>query len=150
MSQEVFVAAFVHLDSFDVRRAKFLTWLLTIAHNRCCNRLKRRTVEPLETDSLICEVASPDQVASNREVWRRLDEELERLPIEQRTAFVLAEVQEIPLAEIAVIEGVPLGTVKSRVSRAKEKLRRVLKDLQPDEETIEGRSSTDAVKRGYS
>ncbi|MBC8114388.1 MAG: RNA polymerase subunit sigma-24, partial [Candidatus Saccharimonas sp.] len=52
-----------------------------------------------------------------------------------RTAFVLAEIQEIPLAEIAVIEGVPLGTVKSRVSRAKERLRQMLKDLQPVETT---------------
>ncbi|MBC8117040.1 MAG: sigma-70 family RNA polymerase sigma factor [Candidatus Saccharimonas sp.] len=131
LAQEVFVAAFTHLASFDVRRAKFSTWLLTIAHNRCCNHLKRRSLATTEMGDMASGVPQPDTVASNRETWSRLDDALDRLPIEQRTAFVLAEVQEVPLAEIAVIEGIPLGTVKSRISRAKERLRETLKDLEP-------------------
>lgn len=132
LAQEVFVAAFTHLDSFDIRRAKFGTWLLTIARNRCCNHLKRRPVQNSNPDDWISGIPAPDLDASNRETWMRLDAALECLSIEQRTAFILAELQEIPLAEIAAIEGVPLGTVKSRVSRAKERLRQVLKDLRPD------------------
>ena len=133
LAQEVFVAAITHLASFDVRRARFSTWLLTIAHNRCCNHLKKRSLASSGMGDLTSGAPSPDTVASNRETWDRLDEALGRLPIEQRTAFVLAEIQEIPLAEIAAIAGVPLGTVKSRVSRAKERLRRELKEFQPVE-----------------
>ncbi len=135
LAQEVFVAAFTHLAAFDARRAKFSTWLLTIAHNRCCNHLKRRSLATGELADVTCGAPPPDSVASDRETWSRLDEALDRLPLEQRTAFVLAEIQELPLAEIAVIEGIPLGTVKSRVSRAKERLRQSLKDLQPVEAT---------------
>jgi RNA polymerase sigma-70 factor, ECF subfamily len=55
-----------------------------------------------------------------------LDRALDSLPFEQRSAFVLAEIQDLPLEEVARIEAAPLGTVKSRISRAKEKLRSVL------------------------
>ena len=49
------------------------------------------------------------------------------IPFEQRTAFVLAEIQGLPLEQIGAIEGVKLGTVKSRLSRAREKLRSLLR-----------------------
>jgi len=130
LAQEVFIAAFKNLGSFDARRAKFSTWLLTIAHNRCCNHLKRRSVKSGEMSDVMCGAASPDAAAANRETRNRLDEALNSMSIEQRTAFILAEIQQIPLAEIAAMEGIPLGTVKSRLSRAKERLRRELKDLQ--------------------
>ncbi len=129
LAQEVFLAAFKNLRSFDARRAKFSTWLLTIAHNRCCNHLKRRSPKSSDMNDVMSGVASPETAAANRETWDRLDEALNNMSIEQRTAFILAEIQQIPLAEIAAIEGIPLGTVKSRISRAKDRLRRELKDL---------------------
>ncbi|MEI8379597.1 MAG: sigma-70 family RNA polymerase sigma factor [Planctomycetota bacterium] len=132
LAQEVFVAAYMHLDTFDVRRARFGTWLLTIARNRCCNHLKRRREPVSELSEFTSGTTPPDLDAANRETWYRLDQALMHLTIEQRTAFILAEIQEIPLAEVAVIEGIPMGTVKSRLSRAKERLRRELKDLQPE------------------
>jgi RNA polymerase sigma-70 factor (ECF subfamily) len=61
-----------------------------------------------------------------------LSDALETLPIEQRTAFVLAEIQELPHAEIAMIEQIEVGTVKSRVSRARDKLRRAMQAWQPE------------------
>ena len=61
-----------------------------------------------------------------------LDEALDHLPLEQRTAFLLAEIQELPHAEIAEIESVEVGTIKSRVSRAKERLRALLRAYQPE------------------
>ena len=131
LAQEVFVAAFTHLDSFDPKRAKFSTWLLTIARNRCCNFLKRRSQTPRVLGDPVSDAGSPALDVVVSETWSRLDAALDRLSLEQRTAFVLAEIQDMPLAEIAVIEGVPLGTVKSRLSRAKENLRHALKDLQP-------------------
>lgn len=130
LAQEVFMAAFKHLSFFDARRAKFSTWLLTIAHNRCCNHLKRRLPNFIDMNDLTSGETSPDVAASNRETWDRLDIALNNMPLEQRTAFVLAEIQQLPLAEIAAVEGIPLGTVKSRISRAKERLKRELKDLQ--------------------
>ncbi len=133
ISQEVFVAAFTHLDSFDPKRAKFSTWLLTIARNRCCNFLKRRLLTTGDVGELVSDALPPETEAVARETWNQLDAALDRLSIEQRAAFVLAEIQELPLAEIAAIEGVPLGTVKSRLSRAKENLRRELWDWQPVE-----------------
>jgi RNA polymerase sigma-70 factor, ECF subfamily len=146
LAQEVFVAAFTHLASFDGRRAKFSTWLLTIARNRCCNHLKKRLLPTGEMADMASRVPPPDRVAANRETWNQLDDALDKLPLEQRTAFVLAEIQELPLAEIAVIEGVPLGTVKSRVSRAKERLRQSLKDLQP----VEAKQSGPQLSRSHS
>ena len=69
------------------------------------------------------DVRTPELEAAEAELFRQLDAGLASLPPEQRSAFVLAEIHEVPLQEIAQIEGVRLGTVKSRLSRAKEKLR---------------------------
>jgi RNA polymerase sigma-70 factor, ECF subfamily len=129
LAQDVFLAAFKNLSSFDGRRAKFSTWLLTIAHNRCCNHLKRRRPNSGEMTDAMCSLASPDTEAAQREMWKQLDEALDKMTIEQRTAFVLSEIQQLPLAEIAAMEGIPLGTVKSRISRAKEHLKRALSDM---------------------
>jgi RNA polymerase sigma-70 factor (ECF subfamily) len=134
--QEVFVAAFRKLDSFDAARSQFSTWLLTIARNRCWNHLKRTSGEA-KPSSAIAEfdveapTAQPVDVMLTGETFARLDAALELLPLDQRTAFVLAEIQELPYAEIALIEDVELGTIKSRVSRAKQRLREVLSDLNP-------------------
>ena len=131
--QEVFVAAFRKLNSFDAGRSQFSTWLLTIARNRCLNHLKRlsaATIPSTETD-VEARTVQPLDAMLSRELHARLDAALDLLPLEQRTAFVLAEIQELPYAEIALIEKVELGTVKSRVSRAKQRLREVLSDLDP-------------------
>jgi RNA polymerase sigma-70 factor (ECF subfamily) len=130
--QDVFTAAFVKLATFDARRAKFSTWLLTIAHNRCCNVLQARSEYAVVDGEVPGDDQRPESDLVQREVWQELDRALAQLPLEQRTAFVLAEIQELPYAEIAVIEGVELGTVKSRVSRAKDKLRHVLRAWQPE------------------
>ncbi len=131
--QEVFVAVFRKLDSFDAERSQFSTWLLTIARNQCLNHLKRSSL-PKDCRSE-CDVesrtAQPLDAMLSRELHARLDAALDLLPLEQRTAFVLAEIQELPYAEIAIIEEVELGTIKSRVSRAKQRLREVLSDLDP-------------------
>lgn len=132
LTQDVFVAAFQSLATFDSARAKVSTWLLTIARNRCLNRLRQRppdrNAEIEQPDPAPC----PAETASQREVWLHLDAALQRLPLDQRTAFVLAEIQELPHAEVAAIEGIELGTVKSRVSRARERLRAAMRAWQPE------------------
>lgn len=126
ITQEVFLAAFDHWESYDAKRAAWLTWLFTIARNRCVNYLKRK--RPIIDSEMIANtqpVASSDETVQD-EFWGRLDEALDALPIEQKTAFVLAEIEGHPYADIAHIEQTTLGTVKSRVHRAKQRLRAAL------------------------
>ncbi len=126
ITQEVFLAAFDHLGWYNAKRASLLTWLFTIARNRCVNYLKRkRPVIDGEAIANIQPAASSDDSARN-EFWIRLDEALDALPIEQKTAFVLAEIEGLPYADIAHIEQTTLGTVKSRIHRAKQRLRAVM------------------------
>jgi RNA polymerase sigma-70 factor (ECF subfamily) len=123
VAQEVFLAAYTHLSSYDPRQAAFATWLFTIARNKCLNALKRR--QPVVTHSLPegADPRTPDRALAEDEFFRHLDAALEALPLEQKTAFVLAEIQGLSYEEIGQIEGVKVGTVKSRLARAKEKLR---------------------------
>jgi RNA polymerase sigma-70 factor (ECF subfamily) len=132
IAQDVFVAAFGHLKSFDSRRAALRTWLLTITRNRCINYLKRKR-PAVSDDAIHCqtEPASADN-AKRQEFWRELNAALARLPPKQRTAFVLAEIEELPYAEIAIIEQTSCGTVKSRVHRAKQRLRTALESMARD------------------
>ncbi len=142
--QEVFVAAFRKLHSFNAERSQFSTWLLTIARNRCLNHLKRTSVATISSSEFDVEArtAQPLDVVLSREMYARLDAALDLLPLEQRTAFVLAEIQELPYAEIALIEEVELGTIKSRVSRAKQRLRDLLSDLDPVSSDKERRTTS--------
>ena len=59
---------------------------------------------------------------------RRLDEALAALPIEQRTVFVLADIHELSYEDVSRVEGVQMGTVKSRLNRARQKLRALLSE----------------------
>src|SRR6185503_6329887 len=120
VTQEVFLAAFANLSGYDSSRAAFSTWLFTIARNRCLNLLKqRRLIARNELDS-IRDVAPADPIVS-QELSQQLDRALAALPVEQRSAFVLAEIEELPYDEIARIERTSLGTVKSRIHRAKQR-----------------------------
>jgi len=128
VAQEAFLAAFANLSRYDVSRAGFSTWLLAIARNRCINLLKRnRPIALNEPDSVI-DVTSADPIVS-QELSEQLDRALAALPVEQRSAFILAEIEQLPYAEIAEIEQAPLGTVKSRVNRAKERLQSLLEPI---------------------
>ena len=125
IAQEVFLAAFAHLTAYNQQRASLLTWLLTITRNRCLNHLKRK--RPLIDGNVIADTYSVEKPnVPHTDFWRQLDEALDALPIDQKTAFVLAEIEELPYADIAIIEQTTLGTVKSRIHRAKQRLRIVL------------------------
>ncbi|MEQ8835470.1 MAG: sigma-70 family RNA polymerase sigma factor, partial [Lacipirellulaceae bacterium] len=131
VTQEAFLAAFAHLSRYDPARSAFATWLFTIARNRCFNLLGRsRTVEHNELDS-IADVSPADPIV-RQEISEQLDRVLAALPVEQRSAFVLAEIEELPYTEIARIEQTTLGTVKSRIHRAKQKLQSLLKPVMRD------------------
>lgn len=123
LAQDTFLSAYMHLASYDPREGMFSTWLLTIARNKCLNRLKKQTPRPMEPLPPTADRRNPADALSETEFFAQLDRALEALPLDQKTAFVLSEIQGLPNAEIARIEGTPVGTVKSRLSRAKERLR---------------------------
>jgi RNA polymerase sigma-70 factor (ECF subfamily) len=102
--------------------ASLSTWVFTVAHRWLLDDRKRRHLALAPLDAGL-EVADPGpsafaQVAS-RQVEQQLEQAIAALPDAQRRVFVLAHVHEHPLEEIAQVEGVPLGTVKSRLFRAR-------------------------------
>lgn len=128
VTQEVFLAAFANLSGYDSTRAAFPTWLFTMARNRCINLLKRSRPIALDELNLIEDVPSADPIV-RQELSIQLDRALAALPVKQRSAFVLAEIEELPYAEIARIERASLGTVKSRIHRAKQQLQSLLEPV---------------------
>jgi len=129
LAQEVFLAAFRNLDRFDARRARFSTWLFVIARNRCSNWLRGNT---LALKQLSDDGADPGGAPNHRRLGQELDRAFARLPLVQRTAFLLAQVEGLSHAEIAEIEGVRPGTVKSRVHRARRRLQGLLQHMRED------------------
>ena len=132
ITQEVFLAVYRKLSTFDPMRCRFSTWLFTIARNQSINYLRRRKKE-VPADSLeISSSADPSESICREEFLRQMDQILNRLPPRQKRAFVLAEFENLPYEEIAQIECVSIGTVKSRIHRAKEKFRSALEQISGD------------------
>lgn len=126
IAQATLLTAYARLDTYEPTRAAFVTWLLTIARNKCLNALKKR--RPI-TVAILPEDRPADADAQHRtesDVFRCLDAALARLPVQQKTAFVLAEIEGFSYADVACIEKVQLGTVKSRIHRARATLRLAL------------------------
>jgi RNA polymerase sigma-70 factor (ECF subfamily) len=141
--QEVFLRVVKSADEWR-GAAKFSTWLYTIARNLTIDHARRavhRNAASLDaerdggesTTTLHDRIASTDrradEVATDRETKRRIDEAVAALPAEQREVFLMREVMEMPFAEIAAAVGASEPTVKSRMRYALEKLRAALAEL---------------------
>jgi len=99
-------------------------WLFTVMHNVHVNRIRAtRAVEPLEDD--MPELAQP-QREPDALLVRDLDRAIARLPADQRAVLLLVTLEEMSYEEIARTLGIPIGTVMSRLSRAREKLRAMM------------------------
>jgi RNA polymerase sigma-70 factor (ECF subfamily) len=140
IAQDVFFTAYRKLASFDPARGNFSTWLFTIARNKSINALRKK--RPLSMSELPqnSDRHNPSDELAERELFDEIEAGLEALPSAQKRAFVLAEFEELPyevLAEfeelpyedIAQIEGVRIGTIKSRINRAKKELAKALREI---------------------
>ncbi len=140
MSQDVFLSAYRNLASFR-GEAALSTWLLRIAANRCLNRIRqRKSAAARETpwpdagadddgpefQPAAPEGRGPEQIAENRETGVILSEALGRLEPGTRWMVLLSDVEGFSYEEIAGLANVPVGTVKSRLHRARMALRRML------------------------
>jgi len=126
--QETFLRVWQHKMSYDFRFA-FSTWIYTIALNLARNELRRRKkIKFLDifdfADKLAAKEEKKDTSANLKTL---LESEMKRLPEKYKTAFLLRDVDNLSYEEIAQVLGVPLGTVKSRVNRARAILRTRLK-----------------------
>jgi RNA polymerase sigma-70 factor (ECF subfamily) len=132
ITQEVLLAAYVKLRTFDPHQSRFSTWLFTIARNKSVNAAKRKKPLCLADTPERTEGRGPEEAAAGGELLAALEEALLRLPVHQRTVFVLAEFEQLPYETIAQIEGVRVGTIKSRVNRARTRLREALNRFEVD------------------
>jgi RNA polymerase sigma-70 factor (ECF subfamily) len=116
LAQEVFLRAF---------RALLSTWLLTITSRLVIDARRKRRVPTiaLEATSPAAAPGTPETERRRQELGRALEAAAAELSPEQRDAFVLAELHDLPMSEIAVILGVPENTVKTRLFRARARLR---------------------------
>jgi RNA polymerase sigma-70 factor (ECF subfamily) len=134
VAQEVFLRAWRGLDRFQ-ERAAFSTWLYRIAFNEAQRRLARRTLpraEPVaEDEDPVAALpdapeAGPDARALADEFERQLDDALEALPADWRTAVVLRDIEGLSTQDAAEVAGVGEAAFKSRLHRGRIQLRALL------------------------
>lgn len=147
IAQEIFLRLFRALHRFDTTRGvKFTTWVFTFVRNYCLDLLKKRRLHMVSLTSADDEegqwtleddqVVGPERQARSHEIQARLDEALARIGPEQRDVFVMREQKGMDYSEIAARTGVPEGTVKSRLHRARLALRGLLAGLDPSRDAV--------------
>jgi len=127
--QEIFFSAYKNIATFDPHRGSFSNWLYRIAKNLCINELKRKKEILMDCNCVSPDVADPTEDLLRRETLRRLDHALYQLSHKDRELFILAELEGLSYEELAEVEQIRIGTVKSRLSRIREKLKKVLKNI---------------------
>jgi RNA polymerase sigma-70 factor (ECF subfamily) len=137
LAQDVFLKAYRSISSFR-GSSRFYTWLYRIAVNTSLSHIKKesvgenreRTLEyelnssSLQPDSMKTE--DPEELFMRKEFFKHLLESLRRLPEELRTAVILREFSGMNYEEISEVMEIPLGTVRSRIFRARARLREML------------------------
>lgn len=135
VAQEVFVTVFKAIDTFR-GDAQFSTWLYRIATNQCKNRIKylgrrsygttgafdetaERQLHEAQPSALMPHLDGPEKVLEGRQIEALLQEGIRLLDEEHRVLLVLRDVEELSYQEIVGITGLPEGTVKSRLHRAR-------------------------------
>ena len=141
-AQEAFISAFRSISSF--RGGSFKAWLLRTVTNACYDELrrqKRRPTTPLEPETgdgeemdsprwLADTNMTPAEQSEADELEHAIQHCLDTLPTDFRTAVVLADIQGMDYNEVAIAARVPLGTIKSRLARARLRLRECLRGFE--------------------
>jgi RNA polymerase sigma factor (sigma-70 family) len=138
-TQKAFISAFRALPKF--RGGSFKAWLLRIVTNACYDHIRRRKRRPatslddmaVESDHspvMIDGSESPEERVMRQALGRAIQFGLDELPDHQRVTLILSDIQGLSYEEIAEVTGVSLGTVKSRLSRGRSRLRDYLQQEQ--------------------
>jgi RNA polymerase sigma-70 factor, ECF subfamily len=151
VAQETFIAAYRAIQSFR-GGSSFRAWLLRIATNQACDHWRRTNRHPVDSlDSIMDEgephgvglpgtlvtteqAANPEEFLLNQELQVLIQKGLQELPLDQRVAVVLCDVQGLSYEEIAASTQTNMGTVRSRIARGRARLRDYLykhKELLP-------------------
>ena len=125
--QDVLLTAFSQIHRFDPRRGSFRTWLYRIARNRALNARRKKRERLMPQEPVVADGHTPDCDLITKEAFGQLDRTLAELDFKDRVIFVLAELEGLSYAQIAEVESLPLGTVKSRLHRIRQKMRQALK-----------------------
>lgn len=130
IAQQTFERAWRHAQIYDSRRGSVTTWLTTIAHNLAIDAVRARRTEPVapeDLDALVGVVTeTPERWALADEASSLLRAAVARLPREQARALVMAGVYGMTAQQVADAEKIPLGTAKTRIRAAMQKLRTAL------------------------
>jgi RNA polymerase sigma-70 factor (ECF subfamily) len=136
-TQEAFLSAYRAVEHFRGKRIK--SWLLRIVTNTCYDQLRtrrRRSEISLDAETdlewgewSVAPLESPRAFAERQELSRSIQRALNTLPREQRAVIVLADIQDMSYREVSATLRIPLGTVRSRLHRARLKMRQALSHM---------------------
>lgn len=145
--QDAFVRAFLKLDTFQ-NNSQFFTWLYRIAFNSALSRIRRRRGttsldQARETvgEEPVDNIGAPDERMLRDERVRMVQAALQRLSEDHRAILVLREMEDYAYEDIAEILQISIGTVRSRLSRARSQLRMVLEEMEKADDIPRSASS---------
>lgn len=129
VAQEVFLKVYTRIQAFD-ERSQFYTWLYRVAVNAAKDHVKKRVRRPAvaldEADALPGAGEGPESGAARSETSRLVREAVDALPARYREVIALRELEGLSYDEIASVLGISIGTVESRLHRARARLKQRL------------------------
>lgn len=130
-TQQVFLVAAERLDDIRVESERSFAFGTAIRVAQSFRRRNTRELAQVSHDDLSAREPDPEALTAQRRACEQLDRVLDALPLELRSVFVLFELEGMTSPEIASVAGLPLGTVASRLRRARERFRELCQD-EPD------------------
>lgn len=137
ISQEALIKVYRNIDSFNME-SSFKTWMYRIVVNTCLDHLRKNKVTVLSIDKPIItehnefqveiedKSFSPEELFEKKEDWKLINHALDQLDDSFKAAIILRDINDFSYEEIADILTCNLGTVKSRISRGRQKLREII------------------------